>query len=121
MAFGIVFSGIKTSVSDLLVQKVVEQRKEVDWKRNAAFATFGFVYLGGIQYMIYVPGFSWLFPGAAGFAAKTLRDKLRDARGLFQVSFALFNNLLIWKFSYNSCFHRLSAGSSSLSRSMYSS
>ena len=41
LGFGIVFSGLKTSFSDLLVQKVVEQREKVDWKRNAAFATFG--------------------------------------------------------------------------------
>lgn len=79
------FSGFKTSFSDLLVQKVVEQREQVDWKRNAAFATFGFVYLGGVQYMIYVPFFSRIFPGAAAFAAKSLRDKLKDAKGIFQV------------------------------------
>jgi hypothetical protein len=45
LAFGIVFSGIKTSLSDLLVQKVVERREYVDWKRNGAFAMFGFLYL----------------------------------------------------------------------------
>ncbi len=86
-AFGVVLSGFKTSFSDLLVQKVVEQREKIDWKRNAAFATFGFVYLGGVQYMIYVPLFSRLFPGAAAFAAKPIREKLKDSKGLFQVSF----------------------------------
>ena len=85
LAFGIVFSGCKTSFSDLLVQKVVEQREKVDWKRNAAFAAFGFIYLGGIQYTLYVPVFSRLFPGAAAFAAKPLRAKLKDTKGLFQV------------------------------------
>ena len=44
-AFGVVFSGFKTSFSDLMVQKVVEQREQIDWKRNAAFAAFGFIYL----------------------------------------------------------------------------
>lgn len=82
LAFGIAFSGIKTSFSDLLVQKVVEQREHVDWKRNAAFATFGFVYLGGVQYALYVPIFGRMFPTAAAFAAKSLRQKLSDLRGM---------------------------------------
>ena len=41
--------------------------------------------LGGVQYMIYVPFFSRLFPGAAAFAAKSLRDKMKDVKGIFQV------------------------------------
>jgi hypothetical protein len=85
LAFGIVFSGCKTSFSDLLVQKVVERREKVDWRRNAAFAGFGFFYLGGVQYALYVPIFSRLFPGAAAFALKPLRAKLKDAKGMFQV------------------------------------
>ena len=93
-AFGVVLSGFKTSFSDLLVQKVVEQRETIDWKRNAAFASFGFFYLGGVQYMIYVPLFSRLFPGAAAFAAKPIREKLKDSKGLFQVSVS------DWKYFY---------------------
>ena len=85
LAFGVMFSGFKTSFSDLLVQKVVEQREKVDWKRNAAFACFGFFYLGGVQYTLYVPIFSRLFPGAAAFAAKPLRAKFKDVKGMFQV------------------------------------
>jgi hypothetical protein len=81
-AFGIVISCLKTSFSDLLVQKVVEQKEQINWKRNAAFATFGFFYLGGVQYMLYVPIFGRLFPGAAAFAAKSIKDKARDVRGM---------------------------------------
>lgn len=83
-------SGVKTSFSDLLVQKVVEQKEKVDWKRNAAFATFGFIYLGGVQYAIYVPIFGRIFPGAAAFAAKSIRDKVKDVRGMFNVSAQVF-------------------------------
>lgn len=85
MAFGIVLSGFKTSFSDLLVQKVVEQKEKVDWKRNAAFAAFGFVYLGGVQYTLYVPIFGRLFPNAAKFAAKPLAQKAKDVRGMLQL------------------------------------
>ena len=62
----------KTSDCDLMVQKVVEKRENIDWKRNIAFGTFGLFYLGGVQYMIYVPLFSRLFPSAAAFSAKTI-------------------------------------------------
>jgi hypothetical protein len=87
LAFGVIFSGCKTSFSDLLVQKVVEQREKVDWKRNAAFASFGFFYLGFVQYSIYVPIFSRIFPGAASFALKPIRAKIKDVKGMFAVSF----------------------------------
>jgi len=85
MAFGIVLSGCKTSFSDLLVQKVVERREKVDWRRNAAFAAFGFFYLGGVQYTLYVPVFGRMFPGAAKFAAKPIAQKLTDVKGMFQL------------------------------------
>lgn len=81
-AFGVGISTVKTSASDLLVQVVVEQKKEIDWKRNAAFATFGCFYLGGVQYAIYVPLFGRMFPNAAKFAAKPIREKIKDAKGI---------------------------------------
>ena len=85
-AFGVGLSCVKTSFSDLLVQKVVERREEIDWKRNAAFAAFGFFYLGGVQYTLYVPVFTRLFPHAAKFAAKPLRSKIRDFKGMAQLA-----------------------------------
>jgi hypothetical protein len=83
--FGVGLSCVKTSFSDLLVQKVVERREEVDWRRNAAFASFGFFYLGMVQYAMYVPLFGRLFPGAAAFAAKPIAAKLRDGKGMFMM------------------------------------
>lgn len=91
--FGVAISTIKTSFSDLLVQTAVENksRDEIDWKRNFAFATFGCFYLGGVQYFIYVPVFGRMFPHAATFAGKQLKDKLKDARGIK----ALFSQVFI--------------------------
>lgn len=80
--FGMGYSLIKTSGCDLMVQKVVEKRETIDWKRNMAFGTFGLLYLGGVQYVIYVPLFSRLFPNAAAFSAKTISQKLADAKGI---------------------------------------
>jgi predicted amino acid-binding ACT domain protein len=68
----------------------VEQREEIDWRRNAAFASFGFFYLGGVQYSLYVPIFGRMFPGTAAFAAKSLSAKLKDARGMFNVGAQVF-------------------------------
>jgi predicted amino acid-binding ACT domain protein len=90
MAFGIVLSGFKTSFSDLMVQKVIERKEKVDWKRNAAFAAFGFVYLGGVQYMIYVPFFGRVFPAASAFAAKPLAQKVKDVKGMMQLTAQVF-------------------------------
>jgi len=90
LAFGVFLSGTKTSFSDLLVQKVVERKEKIDWQRNAAFAAFGFVYLGGIQYTLYVPVFGRLFPNAANFAAKPLREKLKDGPGLIDLFLQTF-------------------------------
>ena len=86
VAFGMGLSCVKTSFSDLLVQKVVEKREEIDWRRNAAFGTFGLLYLGGIQYALYVPIFSRMFPGAARFAAKPIREKVKDFSGMSQLA-----------------------------------
>lgn len=89
-AFGVIFSGFKTSLSDLLVQKVVERKEHVDWRRNGAFAAFGFVYLGAVQYSIYVPLFGRIFPSAASFAAKPIRAKVRDIPGMLQMAAQVF-------------------------------
>ena len=86
LTFGAGFSCAKTSAADLLVQKYIEKREEVDWKRNGAFAAFGLVYLGGVQYAIYVPVFSRLFPSASTFIGKSFRQKLADVPGMLNVA-----------------------------------
>lgn len=80
--FGAGYSLMKTTGCDLMVQKVVEKRENIDWKRTIAFGSFGLFYLGGVQYFIYVPLFSRIFPNAAAFAGKTIPQKLGDAKGI---------------------------------------
>ena len=77
-----VFTSLKTMTADIVVQKVIEGKEEVDLKRVAVFASFGFGYWGVFQYFIYVKGFSRLFPQAGEFAAKSIRQKLRDRKGI---------------------------------------
>ena len=90
LPFGVGFSCCKTSASDLIVQVFVERREKIDWRRNAAFASFGFVYLGIVQYSLYVPIFGRLFPKTEAFAAKSLREKARDFRGQAGVAAQVF-------------------------------
>ena len=105
MLFGVGFSCLKTSASDLIVQTFVERRETIDWKRNAAFASFGFGYLGIVQYSLYVPVFGRLFPKTEAFAAKPLRQKLKDASGQLGVAAQVFlpelvgSRQFLWQFS----------------------
>jgi len=89
-AFGIGISTTKTSFADLLVQTFVEKKEQIDWKRNLAFASFGFFYLGGVQYALYVPIFGRMFPNAASFAAKSVKDKLKDIKGQIALGSQVF-------------------------------
>ena len=40
---------VKTAVADVVVQKHVERKKQIDWRRTTAFAAFGFAFLGCVQ------------------------------------------------------------------------
>jgi len=90
LIFGVGISCVKTSFSDLLVQKVVEKREKIDWKRNIAFGCFGFFYLGCVQYGLYVTVFGRMFPNAAKFAAKPISQKFKDTKGMFQLIAQVF-------------------------------
>ena len=50
-AFNLFVATGKTSAADLLTQTVVERKGpgDIDWKRNASFAVFGFGYLGAFS------------------------------------------------------------------------
>jgi hypothetical protein len=105
-AFGVVFSTVKTSLADWMVQRYVEGKEEIDWRRNAAFAAFGCVYLGGVQYGIYVKLFGRLFPNAERFALKPLASKIRDPQGIRNVGAQLFLDQCIHHpFGYFPCFY----------------
>lgn len=81
-AFGVCVATIKTGTVDLLIQRYVEQRKEIDWKRTQAFTVFGCVFVGAWQYTLFVRVMPIICPNAEAFAAKPLREKMKDVRGL---------------------------------------
>jgi len=53
--------------------------------------------LGGVQYAIYVPLFSRIFPNAAKFAAKPIREKVKDVKGIG----ALFGQVFLDQFVHH--------------------
>lgn len=80
--FGCGISAFKTSSSDYVAQMYVEKRDHLDLRRNFVFFSWGLLYLGGVQYFIYVQLFTKrLFPSAAAFASKSFREKLADKMG----------------------------------------
>lgn len=74
----------KTSAADLVCQVVAERKKwdEIDWKRNAIFVAFGFVYLGGFQYWIMVTKYRQWFPTMDRFGKLSFAEKLKDTAGI---------------------------------------
>lgn len=59
IAFASLCTTAKAAVCDIIAQQYVEQRKELDRTRVAAFAGFGWLYCGVMQYHIYSVAYPW--------------------------------------------------------------
>lgn len=88
--FGTLFTGFKNAGCDVLVQKAVEGNEHIDYRRTFVFGTFGMLFSGAWQYGLFVKIMPKLCPGAEAFAAKPIREKLKDIPGLKQVAFQNF-------------------------------
>lgn len=83
LGFAVLVATGKTAAADLLTQRCIEQRSELDRRRLAFFTFFGCTYLGFFQYYLYVRCFGRWFPHASRFAeAPTLAARLSDRAGL---------------------------------------
>lgn len=92
--FNVVVATLKTWTADAVVQYAEGKRStswNFDWRRSAAFAVFGFFYVGLLQWVLYVTLLTWLFPDALIFANEPLAFKLRDRVGQAQ----LFGQVLV--------------------------
>lgn len=109
IAFGAVFSGLKTAFADVLVQTQVEGKdwETIDRKRVGVFGAFGLIYQGWFQYYVYVKFMGRvLWPRAGKFARKSLADKLRDRKGCRDlVQQIAFDQLLYMPFVWYSSFY----------------
>ena len=80
--FGVGLSAVKTLAADTLAQKYLEGRETLDRRRSLVFLAWGAIYLGGVQYGIYVVLFArHLFPSAGAFLQKPVRERLADRAG----------------------------------------
>ena len=79
-------STVKTTAADVLVQVVAEEKplRDIDLRRTAIFAGFGFAYLGCFQWYLLINKYSKWFPTMKHFAALPLREKLRCKQGLIE-------------------------------------
>ena len=99
--FNIVMATVKTAACDYLVQRYIERREEISWKRNAVFALLGCCYLGGLQWFLYVDVFKKLWPGMASFANQTLAQKMANPAGIRALFGQIaFDNFIHYPFIY---------------------
>lgn len=104
--FSVGITAIKTGGVDYLVQKYVEKKEKIDWRRVFIFGSFGFGFSGVWQYYLFVKIMPRVVPGAASFAAKPIAEKLKDTiglRGLLIQNFienGINNPFLFWPVFY---------------------
>ena len=80
--FNVILATLNPTVADLITQKNIEGRKEIDFRRTATFATFGALYLGGAQWFVHVVMYRRMFPTMDRFAKASFKEKLRDKAGM---------------------------------------
>jgi len=106
--FQLSIATMKTSAADMMAQLIVERRETMDWRRNAVFVSFGFLYLGGFQYWLYVSRFTKWFPSTATFVNKPWREKLRDRPGSIECAKQIgFDSFVHMPFMYFPSFYLL--------------
>mmetsp|Transcript_11834 Transcript_11834/g.18327 ORF Transcript_11834/g.18327 Transcript_11834/m.18327 type:complete len:247 (+) Transcript_11834:344-1084(+) len=83
-AFNLFLATSKTCAADIFVQTTAERKKfsEIDWRRNAIFVVFGFVYLGGFQWWLLINKFKQWFPTMERFGQLSFSRKLKYKAGI---------------------------------------
>lgn len=83
----------KTAAADVLTQLYIEPRSSgsdaqtLSLRRIGVFTVFGFWYLGGFQYWLYVKCFARWFPSAKSFGDHaTIAARLNDRKGLIDLA-----------------------------------
>jgi hypothetical protein len=81
----VILTSLKTSSVDIFVQKTIEKKNKIDWKRNSTFLIFGFFYQGMWQYYLFNKLMPRLLPGILNYSKKTLVEKIKDKQGIKNV------------------------------------
>lgn len=124
-AFNVLLATTKTWLADLVVQlgAVAKQNLDAsrhrgagdssappvegfDWRRSAAFACFGCLYVGMAEWFFYVSIFSALCPHAIRFANESFASKVADRAGLHDLARQIvYDNLILTPFVYFPVFY----------------
>lgn len=98
---------VKTAAADVVTQRYLEGAETIDRRRAAVFTLFGFWYLGGFQYFLYVRCFRLWFPAAEAFGAHTsIAARLKDVPGLQDLARQVaVGNFLHIPFAFLPCFY----------------
>ena len=97
----------KTAAADAVTQRYLEGAESIDRRRVTVFTLFGFWYLGGFQYFLYVRCFRRWFPAAEAFGDHaTLAARLKDTAGLRDLAKQVFvGNFVHIPFAFLPCFY----------------
>jgi len=99
--FGVGVAGAKAASADICVQKRIEKRNQIDWRRFSIFCLFGAAFCGVWQYFLYNKIFPRIVPDIDRFLALSFRQRLRDIQGLKGVAIQcgidnFFNNAMLY-------------------------
>lgn len=109
--FNVILATVKTFTADFVVQMTVERRRSsFDWRRSLFFAAFGLLYIGLLQWLLYVTILTWIFPAAVVFANAPLSEKLLDQSGQLSMAGQIFvDNFIFNIFVYFPIFYMVKA------------
>jgi len=108
--FNVLMATTKTWLADLIVQvgegRMAGRGSAFDWKRSGAFALFGFLYVGIVQWFLYVTVFTIVCPNAIRFANSPWEEKLHDRAGQMDlVKQVCYDNFLLETLIYFPVFY----------------
>lgn len=109
--FNVMVATLKTWLADFVVQMSERSNAQhgswqFDTRRSAAFAAFGFIYVGLVQWVIYVSIFTFFCPHAIEFANEPMTIKYHDGRGQTDLLKQVFlDNFVVDTFFYFPLFY----------------
>ena len=93
LGFSVVFGGLKNFAADYIIQTKFEQEGSLNYRRMFVFTSFGLLYVGGAQYMIFNRILPRFLPGL-------LQGKLKPA-----AKAVMFDQVVHMPFLYLPCFY----------------
>jgi hypothetical protein len=111
VVLAVAITSIKTGGADFLAQKLASTAvggRGLDKRRLGCFTLYGAVYLGWFQHFLFSKVYTKLFPLASEFAAKSIKEKLKDVLGASSVlQQVIFEASVHWPWLFIPAFYLL--------------